>query len=54
MRPYFQVVEPDDDVKTLLKKDDSVDSIEDEELWVMEMSKSAREFTLNLRTSYTT
>ena len=46
MRPYFQVVEPDDDVKTLLKKDDSVDSIEDEELWVDgDVKKCTRVYT---------
>ncbi|GIR28118.1 MAG: hypothetical protein CM15mP42_10680 [Methanobacteriota archaeon] len=53
MRPYFQVVEPDDDVKTLLKKDDSVDSIEDEELWVDgDVKKCTRVYTKS-RTSYT-
>ena len=46
LRPYFQVVEPDDDIKTLLKKDDSVDSIEDEELWVDgDVKKCTRVYT---------
>ena len=33
LRPYFQVVEATRDIKKQLKKDDNVESIEDEELW---------------------
>ena len=34
LRPYFQIVEATKDIKKQLKKDDNVESIEDEELWV--------------------
>ena len=34
LRPYFQVVEATKDIKKRLQKDDSVESIEEEDLWV--------------------
>ena len=34
LQPYFQVVEASKDVKKRLKKDENVESIEDEDLWV--------------------
>ena len=34
LRPYFQVVEVTNDIKERLEKDDNVESIEEEELWV--------------------
>ena len=46
----FQVVEPDNNVKQQLMKNESVDSIEDEELWVDGDIKKCTEFILNLQT----
>ena len=34
LRPYFQVVEATKDIKKRLQKDDNVESIEEEDLWV--------------------
>ena len=34
LQPYFQAVEAGNEIKKKLKKDDNVESIEDEELWV--------------------
>ena len=46
LRPYFQIVEATKDIKKQLKKDDNVESIEDEELWVDgEVRKCTRVFT---------
>ena len=34
LRPYFQVVEPTSDIKKQIRKDDNVESTEEQELWV--------------------
>ena len=46
LQPYFQVVGATKDIKKRLKRDDCVESIEDEELWVDgEVKKCTRVYT---------
>ena len=46
LRPYFQVVEASKDIKKRLEKDDNVESIKEEELWIDgDVRKCTRVFT---------